>query len=97
MKISELIQVCNPESTYLGLKMLKDSPNFDEFLNFARTHLQQDEYKILKLLFDNLQPDKVNDYTISCRVNPLIRFEWYSVGIKTMHNMIKFYERIKSF
>lgn len=96
MKISDLIQVGNRESTYLGLKMLKDSLDFDEFLNFAQINLQPDEYKILITLFNNLRPDEVQDYTISCRVWVLTKFKWYSVGIKTLYNMIKFYERIKN-
>ena len=94
MRISDLIQICNSESIYLGLKMLKDFSDFGKFLNFAKVNLQHDEYEILKILFENLKPDKVHDYIISCQIEPLTRFQWYSVGIETLHNMIKSYERI---
>lgn len=96
MKISDLIQVGNPESTYLGLKILKESSDFGKFLVFAQTNLSDYEYKIMESLFDKLRPDIINDYTISCRIPPETQFRWHSVGIETIHNMIKFYENVRS-
>lgn len=69
MKLSELIKTNNPESTYLGLKMLKDSPQFSDFIKFVKPGLSEFDGFLLESAFKQLCPENVQSYLVLAKPN----------------------------
>lgn len=94
MKLSELIKTNNPESTYLGLKMLKDSPQFSDFIKFVKPGLSEFDRSLLERAFDQLCPENVKSYFVMAKFNK--KEGNYAVGIFEICQLLKKYEDFRN-